>query len=46
MLCDIYLLAMSDKILSNSLGGYIILVKKCNENKNEIIKQFTKLNTN
>lgn len=41
MLCDMYLLIRSDKLISNSKGGFINLIRKCFENKSEIIHLFT-----
>ena len=40
LICDIYLITMSDKIFSNSIGRFIHLVRKCNINKYEVQKQF------
>ena len=40
VLSDIYIIAMSDKLLSNSVGGFIQLVRACNNHKEEFIKQF------
>jgi len=40
LLCDIYIIGMSDKLLSNSSGGFIRLVREINENKEQLIKQF------
>jgi hypothetical protein len=41
LFCDIYLIAMSDKLLSNSNGNFIGFVKTCFRNKSKIIKQFS-----
>jgi hypothetical protein len=41
LLCDIYIVAMSDMLLSNSAGGFIHLLQSCWKNKQEIIQQFT-----
>lgn len=38
MLADILILAMSDQIISNSIGGFIHLCRKCFENKNIVKK--------
>ena len=35
LISDIYIITMSDKILSNSQGGFISLVRICNSNNNE-----------
>jgi hypothetical protein len=40
LMADIYIIAMSDKLISNSIGGFIKLVQKCHQNKKEIIKKF------
>ncbi len=40
LLSDIYIISLSDKLLSNSIGGFIKLVKKCHENKEKIIEKF------
>ena len=36
LICDIYIITMSDKLLSNSKGGFICLLKDCHNNKNII----------
>lgn len=38
--CDIYIMAMSDNILSNSSGGFIQLARHCFNNKPQILQQF------
>jgi hypothetical protein len=40
MLCEIYIIAMSSQLLSNSNGGFIQLVRSCFNNKNNIFQQF------
>ena len=40
LLCDIYIIGMSDTLLSNSNGGFINLVRDINANKQKLIKQF------
>jgi hypothetical protein len=40
VICDIYIMALSEKILSNSQGGFIKLVSDCFNNKDKIIEQF------
>jgi hypothetical protein len=40
MLSDIYLCAMADELQSNSIGGYINLIRKCRENKKHTEQQF------
>lgn len=40
LFCDIYIIAMSDILLSNSNGGFIKLVRKCFNNKSKFIEQF------
>jgi hypothetical protein len=40
VICDIYIMALSKKILSNSRGGFIKLVRDCFNNKNNVIEQF------
>jgi hypothetical protein len=40
LICDIYIIAMAETILSNSDGCFIHFVKTCNHNKHEVIKQF------
>ena len=40
LICDIYMISMSDKLLSNSIGGFIHLVRKCFNNKDKIGKQY------
>jgi hypothetical protein len=40
LFCDIYIAGMSDKLMSNSKGGFIRLLRKLNENKNELYNQF------
>ncbi len=40
MLSDIYIISLADKLLSNSKGGFINLVRQCNTNKNNVINQF------
>jgi hypothetical protein len=40
LLTDIYVISLSDKVLSNSMGGFIQLVRRCNANKNDIILKY------
>jgi hypothetical protein len=40
LMCEIYIIAMSDTLLSNSGGGFINLVRNCVNDKQQIIKQF------
>lgn len=40
LMSDIYIISMSDKLLSNSKGQFITLVRNCHADKNNIIKQF------
>jgi hypothetical protein len=40
LFCDLYMIIMSDKLLSDSVGGFIRLVKNCCKNKKYIIKNF------
>jgi len=40
LFCDIYLLAMSEKIISNSKGGFIKLVLECQNHVKDIYEQF------
>jgi hypothetical protein len=40
LLCDIYLCAMSSKLLSNSTGGFACLVKRCHANQKAVEEQF------
>lgn len=40
LICDIYIIAMAETVLSNSDGGFIHLVKTCNQNKHEVAEQF------
>jgi hypothetical protein len=40
LFCDIYIGSMSEKILSNSLGGFKQLLLACNENKQDTFNQF------
>ena len=40
LICDVYLIAMSGKLLSNSSGGFIKFVTECFNNKGNIINQF------
>jgi hypothetical protein len=40
MLCDIYIIGMSDKLMSNSKGGFIKLVRDINNNKKKLTTQF------
>ena len=39
LICDIFIATNSNKLLSNSTGGYIKLMKDCFENKNIIINK-------
>lgn len=41
MICDIYIVSMSDKLLSNSRGGFIKLIRDCSNDKDNIAKQFS-----
>jgi len=43
LISDIYLLTMSDKIISNSKGNFITLVRNCFKNKEDIVKKFSEL---
>jgi len=40
LFCDIYIIAMSEQLLSNSVGGFINLVRNCNKNSHEVFYQF------
>ena len=40
MLSDIYICGMSDKLISSSSGGFIRLIRNCNQNKHHLNKQF------
>jgi len=40
MLSDIYICGMADKLISSSFGGFIRLIRSCNENKSDLAKQF------
>jgi hypothetical protein len=40
MLSDIYICGMSDKLISSSVGGFIRLIRSCNQNKSDLAKQF------
>jgi len=40
VLCDIYIITMSDKLLSNSKGGFYRLIKQCHNNKTLIKDKF------
>jgi len=40
LLSDIYIIGMSDKLLSNSKGLFITLVRSCNKNKDRLIEQY------
>jgi hypothetical protein len=40
MICDLYLIAMADKMLSNSKGGFTKLMAACNRNKGAVAVQF------
>ena len=40
LFCDIYLISMADKLLSNSKGGFIRLVKYCREDKINFLQKF------
>ena len=40
LLCDIYIISMSDLLISNSKGGFIKLVTSCNKNKQQTLEQF------
>lgn len=40
MLSDVYICGMSDKLISSSCGGFIRLIRSCNENKSALSRQF------
>jgi len=40
LICDIFIATNSDKLISNSLGGFTRLLKKCFSNKREILSKF------
>jgi hypothetical protein len=40
LMCDIYIIAMSDTLLSNSAGCFINLVRNCFNNKQHMLQQF------
>ena len=40
MLSDIYICGMAEKLISSSVGGFITLIRRCNQNKSELAKQF------
>lgn len=40
LMCDLYIAAMSDKIISNSRGCFINLLRKCHQNKKHIYHKF------
>jgi hypothetical protein len=40
MLSDIYICGMSDKLITSSKGGFIRLIRNCNQNKDHLNKQF------
>lgn len=40
MLSDIYICGMSDNLISSSIGGFIRLIRNCNQNKYNLNKQF------
>jgi hypothetical protein len=40
LFCDIFIISMSNKLLSNSTGGFTGLVKTCKENAYEMFYQF------
>ena len=40
MLSDIYICGMAEKLISSSVGGFITLIRSCNQNKSELAKQF------
>lgn len=40
IMCDIFILSQSDKILSTSKGGFTQLIKSCFKKKKEVWKQF------
>jgi hypothetical protein len=40
LMCEIYIIAMSDTLLSNSGGGFINLIRNCFNDKQQILKQF------
>lgn len=40
LFCDIYMIAMSEQLLSNSMGGFINLVRSCKNNPHEVFYQF------
>jgi len=40
LICDIYIIAMADKLLSNSVGGFIRLLRKIRNNKEILTNKF------
>jgi hypothetical protein len=40
LLCDLYITAMSSKLLSNSKGGFINLIRTCHANRAAVEEQF------
>jgi hypothetical protein len=40
LFCDIYILGMSETLLSVSGGGFIKLIRQCNGNKHALLEQF------
>lgn len=40
MICDLYLIAMADRMLTNSKGGFTRLMAACNSNKEAVAVQF------
>lgn len=40
LFCDIYMIAMSEKLISNSTGGFTNLVRCCKNNPHEVFYQF------
>ena len=38
LICDIYIIAMSDKLLSNSIGGFIQLARNCHNDRFDLTK--------
>jgi hypothetical protein len=44
MVCDLYLIAMADKMLTNSKGGFTKLMGECNRHKHAVALQFESKN--
>ena len=45
MMSDVFIIAMSDKLISNSKGNFIKLAQNCRNNKIDVYNQFKILNT-